>query len=71
MCTLAETYELPNYDFSSMPSGVYPSSFALPNVKCPTGWIPYHTSCYKMYPQPLSFDAANDQCKEGNLAKLF
>ena len=42
----------------------YPSSFSLPNVRCPPGWIPYHTSCYKLYNQPMDFDSANDQCSK-------
>ena len=42
----------------------YPTSFALSNVKCPRGWIPYHTSCYKLYNQPMDFDSANDQCSK-------
>lgn len=43
----------------------YPTTFALPIVKCESGWIPYHTACYKFYNQPMSFDDANAQCNKG------
>merc|ERR1712110_1297439 len=41
----------------------YPSYFSLAKVKCEKGWIPYHTSCYKLYTTAKTFEEANKQCE--------
>ena len=42
----------------------YPTDYALSEVRCPSGWMPYHTSCYKLFNQPLTFDEANKKCSD-------
>lgn len=56
MCSHEQTSEFPSDAYH------YPKSYSLPLVTCPTGWIPYHTSCYKFIAEPKSFDRANEYC---------
>ena len=58
-CSHLQSNEYPNYE--------YPKTYALPDVNCPTGWMPYHTACYKMFAEPKSMAGANDFCKEQNV----
>ena len=32
-------------------------------VKCPSGWVPYHSGCYKLYLQKKKFSDARKFCK--------
>ena len=42
----------------------YPERFSEPLVKCPLGWIPYHTSCYKLIASaPKGFNGARQFCQ--------
>ena len=47
-----------------MDSYEYPSIYSQPNVKCPKGWIPYHTSCYKFFNEQRTFEEANNYCDD-------
>lgn len=49
---------------SEYASSTYPAMYSQPLVACPTGWIPYHTSCYKMVAEPKTFDDANQYCRD-------
>ena len=47
-----------------MDSYEYPSIYSQSNVKCPKGWIPYHTSCYKFFNEQRTFEEANNYCDD-------
>lgn len=58
MCSHEQSSEFP------MSSYQYPSVYSLPLVKCPAGWIPYHTSCYKLFTEEKTFDDASSYCMD-------
>ena len=57
MCSHAQSIEFPVSNYR------YPTEYSLPLVKCPDGWIPYHSACYKFYMQPKTFMEANEICQ--------
>lgn len=57
ICSHEQSFEFPYSTY------VYPTTYSLPLVKCPIGWIPYHTACYKLVFEHQDFESARDKCQ--------
>ena len=34
----------------------------MPDVKCENGWIPYHSACYILFLDKMSYEEASNYC---------